>query len=129
MNLSMPHSIEAEKGVLGSMLLSPATTISECAEKLIEGHFFVPAHKTIYTVLLDLWRGGQAIDLITFTQALEDRWLLKAVGGAPFVSHLLVFVPTAANLQYYIDIVREKYDLRRIISIGTELVRKANEAC
>ena len=125
----MPHSTEAENGVLGSMLLSPATTISECAEKLIENHFFVPAHKTIYTVLLDLWHAGQAIDLITFTQALEDRWLLKAVGGAPFISHLLVFVPTAANVQYYIDIVREKYDLRRIISIGSEIVRKGNEAC
>src|SRR5882724_9831641 len=97
-----PHSVEAEQGVLGSMLLSPRQAIGECVEKIDEQYFYVPAHQTIYNVLVDLWNAGQAIDLITF-------------------------VPTAANLEYYLEIVRDKYILCQIISAATESVRRAYE--
>ncbi len=120
-----PHSVEAEKGVLGSMLLSPRQAIAECVEKINEEYFYVPAHQTIYTVLVDLWNAGQAIDLITFTQVLRDRNLLENVGGAAFVTNLFTFVPTAANVDYYLEIVRDKYILREIISAATESVRRA----
>ncbi len=122
-----PHSVEAEQGVLGSMLISPRETISECVEKINEEYFYVPAHQTIYNVLVDLWNAGQAIDLITFTQVLRDRNLLDAVGGAAFVTTLFTFVPTAANVQYYLDIVRDKHILREIIAVATESVRRAYE--
>src|SRR5881296_3900877 len=122
-----PHSVEAEQGVLGSMLISPRDTIAECVEKINEEYFYVPAHRTIYDVLVELWNAGQAIDLITFTQVLRDRNLLDSVGGAAFVTNLLTFVPTAANVQYYLDIVRDKYILRQIISAATESVRRAYE--
>ncbi len=123
-----PHSVEAEQGVLGSMLISPRDTITECVEKINEEYFYVPAHQTIYNVLVDLWNAGQAIDLITFTQALRDRNLLESLGGAAFVTSLFTFVPTAANVCYYIDIVRDKYILREIIAAGTESVRRAYDA-
>jgi replicative DNA helicase len=122
-----PHSVEAEQGVLGSMLLSPRQAIAECVEKINEQYFYVPAHQTIYNVLVDLWNAGQAIDLITFTQVLRDRNLLESVGGAAFVTSLFTFVPTAANLEYYLEIVRDKYILREIISAATESVRRAYE--
>src|ERR1700730_6192533 len=122
-----PHSVEAEQGVLGSMLLSPRQAIGECVEKINEQYFYVPAHQTIYSVLVDLWNAGQAIDLITFTQILRDRNLLESVGGAAFVTSLFTFVPTAANLEYYLEIVRDKYILRQIISAATESVRRAYE--
>src|SRR5216110_3468381 len=122
-----PHSVEAEQGVLGSMLISPRETIAECVEKINEEYFYVPAHRTIYNVLVDLWNAGQAIDLITFTQVLRDRHLLDSVGGAAFVTSLFTFVPTAANVGYYLDIVRDKYILREIISAATESVRRAYE--
>src|SRR6202140_357540 len=124
---SPPHSVEAEQGVLGSMLISPRETIAECVEKINEEYFYVPAHQTIYNVLVDLWNAAQAIDLITFTQVLRDRNLLDAVGGAAFVTSLFTFVPTAANVGYYIDIVRDKYILREIIAAATESVRRAYE--
>ena len=124
---SPPHSLEAEQGVLGSMLISPRETISECVEKINEEYFYVPAHQTIYNLLVDLWNAGQAIDLITFTQVLRDRNLLESVGGAVFVTTLFTFVPTAANVQYYLDIVRDKYILREIITAATESVRRAYE--
>src|SRR6266542_3571307 len=96
-----PHSVDAEQGVLGSMLISPRETIAECVEKINEEYFYVPAHRTIYNVLVDLWNAGQAIDLITFTQVLRDRNLLDSVGN--------------------------KYILLEIISAATESVRRAYE--
>src|SRR5438093_9117322 len=122
-----PNSVEAEQGVLGSMLISPRDTIAECVEKINEEYFYVPAHQTIYTVLVELWNAGQAIDLITFTQVLRDRNLLESLGGAAFITGLFTFVPTAANVQYYLDIVRDKYILREIIAAATESVRRAYE--
>ena len=122
-----PHSVEAEQGVLGSMLISPHETIAECVEKINEEYFYVPAHRTIYDVLVDLWNTRQGIDLITFTQVLRDRNLLDSVGGAASVTNLFTFVPTAANVQYYLEIVRDKYILRQIISAATESVRRAYE--
>ncbi len=122
-----PHSVEAEQGVLGSMLISPRETIAECVEKINGEYFYVPAHRTIYDVLVELWNAGQAIDLITFTQVLRDRNILDSVGGAAAVTNLFTFVPTSANVQYYLEIVRDKYILRQIISAATESVRRAYE--
>src|SRR5207237_8488903 len=126
-NPTLPHSIEAEQGVLGSMLISPREIIAECVEKINEEYFYVPAHQTIYTVLVELWNAGQGIDLITFTQVLRDRNLLETVGGAAAVTSLFTFVPTAANVTYYLEIVRDKYILRQIIAACTESVRRSFE--
>ena len=124
---TLPHSIEAEQGVLGSMLISPREIIAECVEKINEEYFYVPAHQTIYVVLVELWNAGQGIDLITFTQVLRDRNLLETVGGASAVTSLFTFVPTAANVTYYLEIVRDKYILRQIIAACTESVRRSFE--
>jgi replicative DNA helicase len=123
----LPHSVEAEQGVLGSMLISPREIIAECVEKINENYFYVPAHQTIYMVLVELWNAGQGIDLITFTQVLRDRNLLENVGGAAAVTSLFTFVPTAANVTYYLEIVRDKYILRQIIAACTESVRRSFE--
>src|SRR3954470_761386 len=122
-----PHSAEAEQGVLGSMLISPRDAIAESVAKITEEYFYVPAHQIIYTALVELWNANQAIDLITFTQFLRDRNILDTIGGAPFVTSLFTFVPTAANIGYYLEIVRDKYILRQIISAATESVRRAYE--
>src|SRR5438105_1158455 len=122
-----PHSAEAEQGVLGSMLISPRDAIAESVAKITDEYFYVPAHQTIFNVLVELWNAGQAIDLITFTQILRDRNVLETVGGAAAVTSLFTFVPTAANVGYYLEIVRDKYILRSIIAASTESVRRAYE--
>src|SRR6202045_141081 len=122
-----PHSVEAEQGVLGSMLISPRDAIAEVVEKINEEYFYVPAHQTIFTVLVDLWNAGQAIDLITFTQVLRDRNLLETVGGAPFVTSLFTFVPTAANGAYCLEVTRDKYALAQTLAASTESVRRPFE--
>ena len=109
------------------MLISPREIIAECVEKINEAYFYIPAHQTIYTVLVELWNAGQGIDLITFTQVLRDRNVLDAVGGPAFVTSLFTFVPTAANITYYLEIVRDKYILREIIAACTESVRRSYE--
>ena len=124
-NRTLPHSIEAEQGVLGSMLISPRDIIAECVEKINEEYFYDPAHQTIYGVLVELWNAGQGIDLITFTQVLRDRNLLETVGGAAAVTSLFTYVPTAANVTYYLEIIRDKYILRQIIAACTESVRRS----
>jgi replicative DNA helicase len=125
---ALPHSVEAEQGVLGSMLISPRDAINAVVEKKVSGdYFYIPAHQTIYTVLVDLWNSNQGIDLITFTQVLRDRNLLETVGGAAFITSLFTFVPTAANVGYYLEIVRDKYILREIISACTEGARRSYE--
>ena len=124
---SLPHSVEAEQGVLGSMLIAPRDAISEVVEKINENYFYIPAHQTTYSALVDLWNNNQGIDLITFTQTLRDRNLLETIGGASFVTNLFTFVPTAANVGYYLDIVREKYILREIIAACTEGARRSYE--
>src|SRR6202040_949299 len=110
---TLPHSIEAEQGVLGSMLISPREIIAECVEKINENYFYVPAHQTIYLVLVELWNGGEGTDLIPFTPVPGHRNLLETVGGASAVTSLFTFVPTAANVTYYLVIVRDKYILRQ----------------
>jgi DnaB-like helicase N terminal domain/AAA domain len=125
---ALPHSIEAEQGVVGSILQSPHEAIAECVEKrLDEQHFHVPAHRAIYTVLRDMHDAEEPIDLITVTNALRDRKLLESVGGPHFVTHLCTFVPTAANVGYYIEIVRDKYILRETICASQIAIRRAME--
>ncbi|HEY2711349.1 MAG TPA: replicative DNA helicase [Chthoniobacterales bacterium] len=124
---TLPHSVEAEQGVLGSMLIAPRDAISEVVEKITENYFYIPAHQTTYSALVDLWNNNHGIDLITFTQTLRDRNLLETIGGASFVTNLFTFVPTAANVGYYLEIVREKYILREIIAACTEGARRSYE--
>lgn len=124
---TLPHSVEAEQGVLGSMLISPREIIAECVEKINETYFYVPAHQIIYSTMVELWNASQGIDLITFTQVLRDRNTLEAVGGAAAITNLFTFVPTAANITYYLEIVRDKFILRQIIAACTESVRRSFE--
>jgi len=103
------------------MLIAPNEAIAECVVQIGDEHayFFSPVHATIYILLVEMWNDQKGIDLITFTQALRDKNLLEQVGGAAFVTHLYTFVPSAANVRYYLDIIREKFILRKIISVST----------
>jgi len=124
----LPASIDAEKGVLSSILLSPKDTLTTAIEKGVSDQYFHhPAHGTIYAVLEDLWKKNSPIDLITITQTLADRNLLEQVGGPAYLANLQTFLPTATNAEYYIDIMREKHLLRRMISACTASASRCYE--
>lgn len=118
--MQQPHSVEAERGVLGSMLISPRDAIPAVMQILVEDAFFVPAHQVIFREAVRAWKADGTLDLITFTQRLRDRKVLEKVGGAAFVTEIFTFVPTAANIGYYVEIVRDKHVLRTIIATCDE---------
>ena len=124
-----PHSIQAEEGVLGCVLLSPQDCIAECLEKLKKGYevFYDLRHQALYLTLQEMHAAGQNIDVITLQQKLKDKKLLDNVGGIAHLSSLPDKVPSAANLEYYIDIVLEKYVLREIIKTCTSVAVQAQE--
>jgi len=120
-----PHSIECEQGVLGCALLDPNQCIGECIEKLKDDGkeaFYDLRHQTIYETLAEMFNSRQAIDVITVQQQLKDRQLLEQVGGIAYLSQLQDAVPSAANLSYYLEHVREKYLLRKMIQTCTGVV-------
>ena len=119
-----PHSPEAEQGILGCILLSPNECLGECLEKLKQEAdvFYDLRHQTIYSMLVEMYDRREAIDLITLQQRLKDKQLLDEVGGLPYLSSLSDAVPSAANLSYYLGIVRDKSLLRKMIHTCTEAV-------
>jgi len=119
-----PHSPEAEQGVLGCVLLSPNESLGECITKFKEGAevFYDLRHQTIYTALTEMYDQREAIDLITLQQRLKDKQLLEQVGGIAYLSSLPDAVPSAANLSYYLEIVQEKFLLRKMIHTCTSVV-------
>jgi replicative DNA helicase len=124
-----PHSIEAERGVLGCVLLSPGDCLGVCIEKFKSGPelFYDLRHRHIYELLVEMYDHREAIDLLTVQQRLKDRNQLEAVGGLVYLSGLPDAVPSAANLSYYADIIREKHLLRRMIQTCTEVVGQVYE--
>lgn len=124
---SLPQSVEAEKALLSSALLSPREVLTECAEKIGEDAFYSPAHADIFRVMLEMWTANQLIDVITLTNRLRDLSLLDAVGGPGVVTELLGFVPTAANARHYLEIVSEKSLLRRMITTCTAAASRCYE--
>jgi replicative DNA helicase len=120
-----PHSPEAEMGVLGCALLEPNQCIGECIEKLKDdGHeaFYDLRHQTIYEALATMFNSREPVDIITLQQRLKDKQLLEQVGGIAYLAQLQDAVPSAANLSYYLDIVQEKFLLRRMIATCSDVV-------
>jgi replicative DNA helicase len=121
---SLPFSEDGEKGVLCSLLLSPREVADICILRLRSDAFYIPAHEIIYNLVLEFGAKRKPIEFVSIKQALKDRNQLDEVGGPEYLSDLYNFVPTPANASYYIDIVREKYVLRRLISACTNLSTK-----
>lgn len=121
-----PHSVEAERGVLGSILLDAARVMDLCVEAgLDEDAFHLYAHRVVYSAFLAMSKGGMPIDMLTAVQQLRAIDRLKDVGGAEFLEKLVDATPTAAHAEYYIDIVRQKYLLRRTIACA----RRVEQTC
>src|SRR5213082_415566 len=124
-----PHSIEAEQGVLGCALMSSNDSMGVCIEKFKAGSevFYDLRHRHIYDLLVEMYDHKEAIDPVTVQQRLKDRNQLEGVGGLSYLSSLQDAVPSAANLTYYADIVREKHLLRRMIQTCTGVVGRVYE--
>jgi replicative DNA helicase len=122
-----PQSLEAEKSVLGSMLLE-AEAISRAIEILQETHFYKDAHRKIFSAIVALYERNEGVDLITLTEELRKRGQMEAVGGQSYLSTLFDYVGTSAHVEHHSKIVRDKAILRNLINISTEIAAKCYEA-
>jgi replicative DNA helicase len=125
---SPPHSAEAEEHVLAVCLLDGETggTIARCQrEKLVPDAFYFPANRLIYDILLDLNKRGKPCTLEVLAEELKTRRQLEAVGGFAYLVQITGKIPTTAHAGYFIEKVREKFVLRKLIMGATDLVEKA----
>jgi len=124
-----PHSIEAEQGVLGCILLAPNEGLGVSIEKFKRGSevFYDGRHQMLFDALVEMYDGKEPIDVHTVQEKLKGKGQLEAIGGITYLSSLPDCVPSAANLGYYIEIVRDKHVLRRMIQTCTEAVARVYE--
>ncbi len=115
-----PHSDEAERSVIGSMLMS-AEAASAASEILTREDFYDRLNGTVFEAMKELLDGGRPIDLVTLKEALARRDLPEEYQNMSFVRDLLTAVPTSANVREYSNIVREKAVLRRLIEAASEI--------
>jgi len=109
-----PQDIEAERSVLGGMLLS-AKAVDECQEILHGDDFYRPAHESVFAAIGALVGRGEPADAITVVDELRRRGELTRIGGAPYIHTLISTTPTSSNAAYHARIVRDVAVLRRII--------------
>ncbi len=121
-----PHAPDAERSVLGSMLID-ANALEIVLEQLHAQDFYVPAHETLFCAMRDVRNGGNAVDLVTVSNELERHGMLERAGGLTYLSDLMGFVPSAANVQNYIDIVEGKSVQRQLIRAGSEIVKDGQD--
>jgi len=119
-----PQSTEAEQSVLGAILLENEALI-KAIELLQVDDFYSEAHRQIYAAMIGLYEKNTPVDQITLTEHLKQKNKLAEVGGLTYVAELADTIPTAANIEYYAKIVRQKAILRNLITSATGIVAKA----
>jgi replicative DNA helicase len=117
-----PQNIEAEQAVIGAIFLEP-TALTLASEILIPEDFYRAAHQKIFNAMLKLNDTGKAVDLITVTEELAATKVLEDIGGVSYLSEVAGSVPTAANIEYYANIVGEKALLRKLIRTATGIAQ------
>ena len=122
-----PQDITAEKSLLGAILLSDES-FPEVLETVKDRDFYDPRHKQIFKAMTSLYEQHKAIDLLTVTSELRANKTLKEIGGAPYLTELTNFVPTASHAKDYAGLVEGASTRRRLIKAGTTMVEEAYES-
>ncbi len=119
-----PHDLEAEKSVLGALLIDPAA-FHLVAEFLKPDFFYSREHTLIYSAMISLFEKQQPIDVVTLKNELQHAGTLKQVGGSSYLSDLITTVPTSAYVEHYANIVKDHYIKRKMIDVSSRIVEKA----
>ena len=120
----MPASIDAERSILGGILLDDQT-YNQAAALLVPDHFSLDSHRRIYTSIMELKETGRPVDLITLTEELSRRKEVEAVGGVAYLSSLTDGLPHRPNIEQYARIVRDKALLRSLIHAANGAIASA----
>ena len=122
-----PHDVDAEKAVLGSMLID-SEGIFKVAIFLAPEDFFNPENQSVYDACFALYQRNEGINQITVAHELAQKGKLEEVGGGAYLSHLVSTVPTSLHIEYYAQIVSRLAIMRRLISAGTQITALGYEA-
>jgi len=117
----LPHEPDAERAVLGAVLLDPGALL-QVLEKLRGGEFYLESHRIVFTACADLHQEGRAADLLTVTNHLREQGLLERVGGASYLSSLVDALPDVANVTHYAEIVHDKFVKRQLIATAQRIL-------
>jgi len=122
-----PQNLGAETAVLGSMLLE-REAIGKTVEMLSDTAFYKEANRIIYSAIVKLYDSNNAVDIITLVEELTKTGHLEDVGGPAYITGLTASMPTAANIEHYAKIVKEKGILRNLISTASRIVSDGYDA-
>lgn len=120
----MPQNLEAEMATLGSCFLS-SYALDKVCEEVMPDMFYSEANKKIFEAIYELHQRKTPLDSTTLTNEIEKRDNISVVGGVEYLSEVIDSVITAANIDYYIDIVREKALRRKLIEVSTQITTSA----
>ncbi len=122
-----PHSVEAEKAVLGAMIIDKDALDKVVEQNIEPSDFFVDLHKRIFDIIRGMYIQQKPVDILTLTDAIKAGKIVSsdAQTAAAYVISIVNTVPTSANVDHYTHIVREKSMLRKIIRVGTGLIENA----
>ncbi|MSS64555.1 replicative DNA helicase [Velocimicrobium porci] len=112
----LPHSVEAEQSVIGSMIMD-RDAITTASEILISEDFYQNQYGVLFDAMVELYNEGQPVDLVTLQNRLKEKEVPPELSSLEFIRDLISSVPTSANVKYYSNIVKEKAILRRLIKI------------
>ena len=121
-----PQNLEAEMSVLGGVLLENEA-LNRALEFLRTEDFYRESHRKIFNALIILGDRSEPADLVTLTAVLKDRGELEAVGGSTYLATLVDYEPTAANINYYCKLVKEKSVARKLIEASTAIATRGYE--
>ena len=122
-----PHNVEAEQAVLGGIFFRN-NVFHTLADTLSADDFYLPAHRTLFTAFLELYRKNAPIDLVATAAYLKDRGELENVGGAAYLAELAQTVVSGANAEYYATIVRDKALQRSLIDACSDIIGNCFDA-
>ncbi|AGH82441.1 replicative DNA helicase DnaB [Psychromonas sp. CNPT3] len=123
---TVPHSFEAEQAIIGGLLLKNDAW-NDVAERVVERDFYHRAHRTIFATIEKLSSEDVPVDLVTLSESLENNQVLETVGGIAYLAELLQNTPSAANINNYADIVRERAIVRELIGVANEIAEAGYE--
>lgn len=126
MNQGLPNNIEAEKALLGSVFWSYGALQKAC-EEVDKEMFYLDSNSKIFEVILELYKDKKPVDINTLTTELVNKKLINTIGGVEYLNEITDSVATGANIEYYINTVIEKFTLRRMIEVATNIVKVAND--
>ncbi|MDL2307332.1 replicative DNA helicase [Desulfovibrio sp. OttesenSCG-928-C06] len=121
-----PHSVDAEQAVLGGILLNP-DALDEILSLINAEDFYIPAHRLIYTACISLLEKNAPVNMVSVREYLKDNGLLEESGGAVYLATLAQSVISSARVDYYATIVRDKSQLRALITSCSGIITKSFE--